>query len=425
MVKSSYYRYYVLGMLTLVSTINIADRLVVSILLEDIKTDFSLSDAQVGILVGLAFTLFYAFMGIPIARLADRANRKNIISLALVIWSSMMALCGAAVGFVSFFLARVGVGIGEAGGAPPSFSILGDYFKPSEMTRVMGIYITGGVLGTAFGLILGGLLADAIGWRLTFVAMGLPGILLGILFYFSIKEPVRGKNESQDSRSGINAKIGETLRSLGVNKIYVRTTAAFALLTSIGYAIAIWLAPIMIRNFDVSLTKVGLYLGTAFLLAGLPAPILGSIIVDRLALKNPKWYIWFLVLAIIFCLTFYTSSLMASTFVPFIAFFVIGYFGFMLPQGAALALIQNSVGSGERALAFGFVLFTTNVVGMGFGPFMVGLISDNLASQYGSRSINYAVISFSLFAGLLACILYLWAAMAMKNTQNVDNLGEV
>ena len=140
MQKSSFYRYYVLGMLTLVSTINIADRLVVSILLEDIKAEFALSDAQVGILAGLAFSLFYAFMGIPIARLADKTNRKNIISAALVIWSTMMALCGTAIGFVTFFLARVGVGIGEAGGSPPSFSIIGDYFKPSEMTRAMSIF---------------------------------------------------------------------------------------------------------------------------------------------------------------------------------------------------------------------------------------------------------------------------------------------
>ena len=425
MQKSSYYRYYVLGMLTLVSTINIADRLVVSILLEDIKAEFVLSDAQVGILAGLAFSLFYAFMGIPIARLADKTNRKNIISAALVIWSTMMALCGAAVGFVTFFLARVGVGIGEAGGSPPSFSIIGDYFKPHEMTRAMSIFITGGVFGTAGGLMLGGLLADAIGWRLTFVAMGLPGILVGIFFYFTVKEPVRGRNETEDETGGISAGILETLKSLLQNKVYVRAVIAFSLLTSIGFAIAIWLAPIMIRNYDVSLTKVGLYLGSGFLFAGIPGPIIGGLIVDRLVKKNQNWYIWFVVIAIILCLTLYYFSLTAYAFLAFISLFVIGYFCFMLPQGAALAIIQNSVSSGERALAFGFVLLFTNIVGMAIGPFVIGLISDNLASEYGARSMNYAVASFCIFAGFAACIFYFLTAVAMKKSGDLKDLSEV
>ena len=336
-----------------------------------------------------------------------------------------MALCGAAVGFVTFFLARVGVGIGEAGGSPPSFSIIGDYFKPHEMTRAMSIFITGGVFGTAGGLMLGGLLADAIGWRLTFVAMGLPGILVGIFFYFTVKEPVRGQNETEDETGGINAGILETLKSLLQNKVYVRAVIAFSLLTSIGFAIAIWLAPIMIRNYDVSLTKVGLYLGSGFLFAGIPGPIVGGLIVDRLVKKNQNWYIWFVVIAIILCLTLYYFSLTAYAFLAFISLFVIGYFCFMLPQGAALAIIQNSVRSGERALAFGFVLLFTNIVGMAIGPFVIGLISDNLASEYGARSMNYAVASFCIFAGFAACIFYFLTAVAMKKSGDLKDLSEV
>ena len=181
----------------------------------------------------------------------------------------------------------------------------------------------------------------------------------------------------------------------------------------------------MIRNYDVSLTKVGLYLGSGFLVAGIPGPIIGGVIVDRLVKKNQNWYIWFVVIAIIFCITLYSFSLTAVAFSAFISLFVVGYFCFMMPQGAALAIIQNSVSSGERALAFGFVLLFTNIVGMAMGPFVIGLISDNLATDYGARSMNYAVVSFCIVAGLTACIFYFLTAAAMKNSSHLRNLGEV
>ena len=158
--KGPIYRYYVLGILTLTSMMNIGDRLVFSILMQDIKLEYTMTDTQLALLAGLAFALFYATLGIPIARLADKYNRKNIVALSLTVWSGMTALCGAATGFWTLFLARMGVGAGEAGGSPPSYSMIADYFKPKERSRAMGIYITGAVFGTAGGLILGGFLAD-------------------------------------------------------------------------------------------------------------------------------------------------------------------------------------------------------------------------------------------------------------------------
>ena len=144
-------------------------------------------------LVGLAFALFYALMSFPIARWADIGNRKNILSLAVILWSGMTALCGAAVGFYSLFLARLGVGVGEAGGSPPTYSLIADYFKPSERARAMGVYMVGAALGTGGGLIIGGILGEMFGWRTTFLVLGIPGVLLGILFFLTIKEPQRGR----------------------------------------------------------------------------------------------------------------------------------------------------------------------------------------------------------------------------------------
>jgi predicted MFS family arabinose efflux permease len=160
-----------------------------SILMEDIKAEFALTDTQMGLLVGLAFAFFYAFMSIPIARLADKSNQKNILAAAVVIWSGMTALCGAATGFFSSFFVRLGVGIGEAGGSPPTFSIIADYFKPSERARAMGVYVTGAVIGTGGGLIIGGLLGEILGWRLTFWRWVFPRFWLGYWFLLALKNP--------------------------------------------------------------------------------------------------------------------------------------------------------------------------------------------------------------------------------------------
>ena len=242
------YRYYVLIMITVVSMINIADRLIMSILMHDIKADFQLSDTQVGLLVGLAFALFYALMSFPIARWADIGNRKNILSLAVVLWSGMTALCGMAVGFYSLFLARLGVGVGEAGGSPPSYSLIADYFKPSERARANGVYMVGAALGTGGGLIIGGILGEMIGWRKTFLVLGIPGVLLGILFFFTIKEPQRGRLDAGEAKDKQAKSIKETLKSLAANPVYIRISVAFALLTMIGYAMAFWLAQIMLLS---------------------------------------------------------------------------------------------------------------------------------------------------------------------------------
>lgn len=414
------YRYYVLAMLTIVSMFNIADRLVVSILLEDIKAEFTLNDTQVGLLAGLAFTLFYAFMGIPIARLADRTNRKNIVSVALVVWSSMMALCGAATGFVSFFLARLGVGIGEAGGSPPSYSILADYFKPSEQARAMGIYITGAVLGTAGGLILGGYLADIIGWRMTFVAMGIPGILFGLILFVTVKEPQRGLYDNKDKDSGSHAKIGPTLRSLAKNPLFIRISLCYALISMIGYAIAIWMAPIMIRNFDISLTKVGLYLGLGFLIGGIPGPMIGGYITDNLAKSNQRWYAWFGAITVVICVACYIISLMAGSFTLFVALFVLGYFFYMLPQGAILSVMQSSLQSGEKALGVAIALFANNILGMAVGPFVIGLMSDRFKPDYGVKALNYSVLVFCVVVAIVTFLCFVWTAKAMESGPAVE-----
>ncbi len=417
---SKYYRYYVLMILTVASVLNIADRLIMSILMEDIKTEFTLTDTQMGLLAGLAFALFYALMSLPIARLADRSNRKNILAAALIVWSGMTALCGAATGFVSLFLARLGVGVGEAGGSPPSYSIIADYFKPSERARAMGVYVTGAVIGTGGGLMVGGLLGELLGWRLTFMALGIPGILIGIVLFFTVREPKRGTYDAGNDRAKEAIEIKETLSSLLANKVYVRVSISFAMLTMVGYAMAVWLAPIMLRNFDVSLSKVGLYLGLTYFVGGIPGPVIGGYLTDYMGSKNARWRAWIPAIFILACVFTFWFCLSATELMPFLGFFALAYAFFMIPQGASMSMLQSALGSGERALGISFALLINSMVGLALGPLLIGLLSDFLAPSYGARSLNYALLVVCTFAATVAALGYFWTSVAMSRDPNLD-----
>ena len=419
-----YYRYYVLVMLTVVSMINIMDRLILSILLEDIKAEFTFTDTQLGVLAGLAFALFYALMSIPIARWADISNRKNILAAALIIWSGMTALCGAATGFVSLFLARLGVGIGEAGGSPPSYSIIADYFKPSERARAMGVYVTGSVLGTGGGLIVGGLLGEWLGWRMTFLALGIPGILLGVILYFTVKEPPRGRYDSGSDDSKQAVDIKRTLKSLASNKVYVRVSLSFAMLTMVGYAMALWLAPIMLRNFEVSLGMVGLYLGGTYILGGIPGPLIGGYLTDYMVKRDARWCAWIPAIFVLSSVTTFWFSLSADSLSEFLGFFALTYALFMIPQGASLSMLQSSLGSGERALGMSFTLLVTTTVGLAIGPLLVGLLSDALAATYGAKALNYSLMATCGTAALIAALFYFWTSTAMPRESTLDPVVE-
>ena len=409
-----YYRYYVLIMVTVVSMVNIADRLIMSILMEDIKAEFHLSDTQVGLLVGLAFALFYALMSFPIARWADIGNRKNILSLAVILWSGMTALCGAAVGFYSLFFARLGVGVGEAGGSPPTYSLIADYFKPSERARAMGVYMVGAALGTGGGLIIGGILGEMLGWRTTFLVLGIPGVLLGLLFFFTVKEPQRGRLDAGEAKDKQAKDINKTLKSLAANPVFIRISVSFAMLTMIGYAMAFWLAPIMLRNFDVSLGKVGLYLGLTYIAAGIPAPLIGGYLTDYMAKRDARWLAWIPAIAIVIVSVALWFCVMADSFEVFLSFFVLAYFVFMIPQGASLSVLQSSLGAGERAVGASFALIINSLIGAALGPLLVGMLSDAMAADYGVKSLNYALIIVSIGASIIGSIFYLWTARAMS-----------
>ncbi len=420
------YRYYVLIMLMLTFMFNIADRLVMSILIEDIKAEFLLSDTQIGLLAGTAFTAFYLILGIPAGRLADRTNRKNMVAVALSLWSLMAALCGAAVGFWTMLLARLGVGVGEAGGGPPSVSIITDYFEPQELSRAMGIFAVGAVLGPVLGYAAGGLIAESYGWRWTFIILGLPGVLLGIILYFTIKEPKRGRYFKKDSGQAGLAGVDEqqpfmvTMRSLFKNSVFFRVVLANSFTNIPSFAFAIWLAPTLIRNFDVTQGEVGVYLGAVLFAGGVPGMILGGYLADYLAKKNPKWRPWYCSFAMALTLPFWAFCLLADSLEMTLTLYIIGYVLLVSTQGAAISMVQAAVLPSERGTASSISSLVINLLGYGIGPALIGLMSDNWAAEHGSMSLSYAVIATVVVSLIAAIILFWWTGKAVTGEPAAD-----
>jgi MFS family permease len=411
------YRYYVLVMLMLTFMFNIADRLVMSIVIEDIKAEFVLSDTQIGLLAGTAFTVFYLILGVPAGRLADRANRRTMVAISLSLWSLMSALCGAALGFWTLLLARLGVGVGEAGGGPPSVSIITDYFAPHELSRAMGIFAVGAVLGPVLGYAAGGLVAEAYGWRWTFVILGLPGILLGIILYLTVREPKRGRFYPQDrQKTGVEEQqpFMITMRSLWTNSVFVRVVLANSFTNIPSFAFAIWLAPTLIRNFDVTTGEVGVYLGAVLFAGGVPGMILGGYLADFLARKNPRWRPYYCALAVLMVLPFWTFCLLSASLEMTLALYICGYVLLVSTQGAAISMVQSAVLPTERGTASSISSLSINLLGYGIGPALIGLMSDNWADTYGSMSLNYAVIATVVVSLTMASFLFWWTGKAVN-----------
>ncbi|WP_448586819.1 spinster family MFS transporter [Thermaurantiacus sp.] len=398
-------RWYVLGLLTLVSLMSVADRLVFSILLEPIKAEFSFSDTELGLLGGLAFTLTYVLAGFPAARLADRSRRTTIVAAAIAFWSLMTALCGAATGFWSLFLARTGVGIGEGCSGPASQSLLADCFRRDELARAMGYFALGSTLGTVTGLVAGGLLAQAFGWRMAFVLMGLPGLLIGLLVALTLNEPPRGRYALPGAVIA-QRPVRATLASLLGNRVFLGLVAGFAVQIMVGYAMAFWMAPVMLRRFGIPVGEVAFLLGLAFLAGGLPGPIAGGYATDWLARRDTRWRFWYPGLVTAGSILPLLLALRAPSPLSFLALFALAYAIFVSSQAAILSGIQRAVEPGERGFAVAFALFFNNLLGQAVGLGLIGWLSDRLAPTHGAGSLGLAMLTVCAVAALVALLIF-------------------
>ncbi|MCH2172859.1 MFS transporter, partial [Myxococcota bacterium] len=293
---------YALGLLMVIYTVNHIDRQIMHILIEPVRLDLNLSDTQIGALVGAGFAIFYTVAGLPIARLADRGIRRNIIAVALAIWSVMTVASGLARGFMTLMAARIGVGVGEAGCTPPAHSLISDYFPPERRATALSIYALGVPIGTLFGLAFGGYLADQVGWRSAFFVVGAPGVLLAVITRMTLREPPRGQSDA-----GANLEV-EPLRDVLSFMWKLRSLrhtmigTSLQTLTLAGWGA--WNAPFLVRVYDMSLTQVGLSLGLIAGIAGAAGTFGGGWLADRFSSRDQRWYLWWPALGAVLSIPF-------------------------------------------------------------------------------------------------------------------------
>jgi len=404
---STAYRRYVLVLLTLVYALNFIDRQILVILQESIKVDMDLSDSQLGLLTGFAFAIFYVSVGIPIARWADLGNRRNIVSLAVAVWSGMTALSGFTQNFWQLLMARIGVGVGEAGGSPPSHSMISDYYPVEQRGSALSFYSTGVYLGILLGFLIGGWINSEFGWRTAFFVVGVPGFLVALLVRFTIREPVRGGLEGRALETP--ATFGETLRTLKGFGSFKLFAIAAGLNAFSSYGIGNFTPSFLIRSHGFSSLEVGTSLALITGIGGALGTYMGGVLADRFGANDKRWYLW-------------VSGVPAACSVPlmFTAVFIgdprlaLGFLFFATMLGAfylgpTIAISHTLVSPSMRAMASAILFFILNLIGLGLGPLVVGMLSDLLAPTYGSESLRYALGIVS-FVNLISAAFFFLAA---------------
>jgi MFS family permease len=395
-------RNYVLLLLTVTYSLSVLDRFLLGILLPQIKAELQLSDSYLGLLSGIAFALFYATLGLPIARLADRYGRKYVIAASLALFSLMTMLCGSAVSFMTLFLARVGVGVGEAGTTPASLSVLSDLYEKQRRSTAMAIFSVGANVGLLIGFLVGGYVAVEYGWRQAFWIVGLPGIIVAIIIALTLKEPPRGyadglanKDQEHNTIAGKPAGTGflPTVKFLLSQKSYRRNVLGLSMMLFVGTGVIAWLPSFLARSHGMQADEVGLTLGLALGLAGpIGTIVLGGLVADRLSKRDLRWGGWVIGLGALLLIPAYLFVIYApSGTLAVAAFFIPATLG-VFYQGPTVAMTQAAAPVSMRATAGALMLLIGNLIGLGLGPLGIGMLSDWLEPRFGVDSLRYALL---------------------------------
>jgi len=416
-----WYKWYALGLLTVVYASSQVDRQIMGMVLEPIKQELGASDTAMGFLIGLTFAIFYATLGMPIAMFADRSNRRNIITAAITMWSAMTVACGYAANFLQLALARIGVAVGEAGSTPPSHSIISDLFPVETRGTAMGIFALGVNLGLLIAYLGGGWLVDNVGWRMTFVAVGVPGLVIAAFLYFTTIEPERGATDAHRPTLGDDAPPFLTVWAYMWNTRSVRhLTIGAALAGFIGYGFVLWMPTFLIRSHGLSPTEVGLALALLTGVVGGLGTFSAGRLADVLAKRDERWRAWVVAAAKAGYIPFLAAVfLVDNVWVALGLYIVPAFFGgyYLAPT---FALVQSLVSLRMRALASSILLFILNIIGLGFGPQLVGFMSDMFAPLYGRHSLAMALLVLT-FLNLWCAFHYLMAGRTLRADQDAQN----
>jgi predicted MFS family arabinose efflux permease len=410
---STRYVGYVIFLLTLVNLVNYMDRMALAVLAPLIKTELTLSDTQLGLLIGFGFALFYAICGIPIARWADHGNRRNIIALAVATWSIMTMLCGATQQFWHLLLSRVGVGAGEAGSFAPGSSLLCDYVPLSRRPGIFSVTIVGIYAGLMAGMVSAGFLGEMIGWRWAFVAVGAPGLPLALIVRLTLREPPRGRQNERNIMAS-RATLRQTIGTLWGSKAYRSLVVTLILACFVQYGLTQWWPSYFSRTFAVKPSVLGTYLGAAIGIGSGTGVLITGLIANKLMQRDIRRPLLVCsgvtLLAIPTALgTLFVESLTGSMFlVALSSMFWSAY------NGPTLASLYSVTAPNMRAIAGALYMFLMSVFGLGLGPLLVGVLSDRLTPLYGDGGLRYALLLPISLLPVMALALYR-AAQTLPN----------
>jgi len=398
------YLNYVVAVLWVVMLLRFVDLQIVAVLLESIRREFEVSDTLLGFMTGSAFAIFYGTLGVPIAWLADRYNRRNIIVAAVGLWSAMTAVCGLAGSFTALFIARMGVGVGEAGGQPPAYSLVSDYVPPEKRSSVFAILNSAVPFGVFCGFIIGGWVNQYYGWRAAFMVVGLPGVLIALLIWLTVREPPRGLSDNRTNVAPV--PLGESLGYLWRTRSYRHLVLATTIFTLGAIGSGIWIPSFFVRVHGMANAEVAVWLAFIYGGGGVLGAMLGGYLADRLVARDndKRWYAWL-------------SAIAAAAILPF-SFFVylwpdpitalLVHIGTTILMhswmGPAYGTVQSVAGLPRRAMAAAVNGFAVNLLALGLGPLIVGAASDYFNARFGENSLRYSILT-------VVVVCYSWAAL--------------
>jgi len=407
-------RNVVLAMLLVVYIFNFVDRQILSILAAPIQADLDLSDGEMGLLGGLSFALLYSTMAVPLAALADRTSRSWVIAVSLAAWSGFTALCGLAQNFWHIFLARLGVGIGEAGGVAPSYALIGDYFPSSQRATALSIYSLGIPIGSGLGVLMGGYIAATVDWRAAFFAVGLAGVIIVPIFKLLVRDKAKPK-VAADNPAPLpeTPSLKETAGILARKKSFWFLSFGAAMSSMLGYGIAFWLPSLLIRSFGFDLVQASQFFGAVLLIGGVVGVMAGGLLADRLGGRDRAYYAWLPGLAFFLGAPLFAAGITSSDW-------KLAFILFLLPQalayiwlGPVLSAVQHLVVPAARSTASALFLLINNLIGLGGGIYALGALSDFLTPIYAEEALRYSML-YALGLYGIAALLMTFAGPALR-----------
>jgi predicted MFS family arabinose efflux permease len=386
----------ILLVLTIVSFFNYLDRMAISVLVVQIKRDLSLSDTQIGLITGLGFALFYAIMGLPIARIADRGDKAIVLSVCVALWSAATALSGAATSFVTLLLTRAAVGVGEAGCVPASFAIIAQRFGVARRPFAISVFQSGFLIGSGLGMFGAGAVGDALGWRATLTIIGLAGLPVALLVAITLRD-----SSFRPPAAAPRTAVGD-IRILLSRPAFNHLIAALSVATFGTYSLMQWLPTVLVRSFAAPLSQAGLIMGVSLGLGGMIGILCGGLLAGHLTRKDRRWDLWLCSIVYVAAAFLFVIAVSASTLALSATFIFAAIMVMFVANGAGLAAVQRYAEPERRATANAILVVATAVFGVGLGPVFVGMGSDQLRWLLGAESLRWTLF--------VACFAFPWSA---------------